>query len=146
MIKILLWLVPLLVIPVSYVFCRYVPLRKARYYLYAVVLIAAFFLNLFQISFWNELFERAGGRDRGGRLPGPCSGACTACDYAPLCGDYRVCAVRVRPFRLHGGFCRRVWRARSRADEGTFGSRLARAGGRNARVPHDRLRGRIILC
>ncbi len=57
MIKILLWLVPLLVIPVSYVFCRYVPLRKARYYLYAVVLIAAFFLNLFQISFWNELFD-----------------------------------------------------------------------------------------
>jgi len=57
MAKLLLWIVPLLIIPVSYVLCRYVPLRKARYYVYAAVLIAAFFLNLFLISFWNELFD-----------------------------------------------------------------------------------------
>lgn len=57
MVKLLVWLVPLFVIPVSYAFYRYVPLRKARYYFYIVVLIAAFFLNLFQISFWNELFD-----------------------------------------------------------------------------------------
>jgi hypothetical protein len=57
MIKLLLWLVPLSVVPASYVVYRYCPLRKARYYFYAVVLIAAFFLNLFRISFWNELFD-----------------------------------------------------------------------------------------
>lgn len=57
MVNFLLWIVPLLIIPVSFVLYRYVPLRKARYYSYAVILITAFFLNLFQISFWNELID-----------------------------------------------------------------------------------------
>ena len=55
--KYLLWSIPLFIVPVSYVFYRYVPLRKARYCFYAGALIAAFFLNLFRISFWNELFD-----------------------------------------------------------------------------------------
>jgi hypothetical protein len=57
MVNLLLWLVPLFVIPLSYCFYRYVPFRKGRYCSYALLLIAAFFLNLFQISFWNEHFD-----------------------------------------------------------------------------------------
>jgi len=57
MINLLLWLVPAFVVPVSYLFYRYLPFRKVRYLIYSLLLIAAFFLNLFQISFWNELFD-----------------------------------------------------------------------------------------
>jgi hypothetical protein len=57
MIKFLLWSVPLLVIPAGYLCWRYVPLRKFRYCLYALVLIAAFALNLFQVSFRDHIFD-----------------------------------------------------------------------------------------
>jgi hypothetical protein len=55
--KYLLWVAPLFIVPLSYFFYRYMPLRKFRYYFYLLVLLTAFFLNLFQISFWNELFD-----------------------------------------------------------------------------------------
>jgi len=57
MLKFFLWSVPLLVIPASYVSWRYLPFRRTRWCLYAVALVAAFFLNLFHVSFWNELFD-----------------------------------------------------------------------------------------
>jgi hypothetical protein len=58
-IGILLWLVPLFVLPAGYFFYRYVSLRKTRYCFYAAVLVTAFFLNLFEISFWNEIWDTA---------------------------------------------------------------------------------------
>lgn len=58
--KVLLWSIPFLVIPASFVFWKYFPFRKARWCLYAVVLIAAFFMNLSHVSFRNELFDVAG--------------------------------------------------------------------------------------
>lgn len=57
MTKYALWSIPFLIIPVSYIFFRYVPLRKIRYCCYCIVLVAAFFLNLFRVSFHNEIFD-----------------------------------------------------------------------------------------
>jgi hypothetical protein len=57
MMKFLLWSVPLLVIPAGCLCSRYVPLRKFRYWLYALVLIAAFVLNLAQVSFRDHVFD-----------------------------------------------------------------------------------------
>lgn len=47
----LLWLFPLLILPVSWLFYKFVPLRKVRYILYALILAAAFTLDLYTISF-----------------------------------------------------------------------------------------------
>ncbi len=53
----LLWAAPLLIIPIAYLFFRFLPFRKPRYIGYGVVLAAAFFLNLFRCSFHNGLFD-----------------------------------------------------------------------------------------
>lgn len=58
MIKLLLWSVPLLIIPASYIMYRSMPFRRPRYYLYAIVLAIAFFLNLFHVSFINDLVDK----------------------------------------------------------------------------------------
>jgi hypothetical protein len=57
MIKLLLWSIPLMIVPASYVSFRYVPFRKVRWRCYAAVLAGAFVLNLPGISFWNEFFD-----------------------------------------------------------------------------------------
>ncbi|MGA2507090.1 MAG: hypothetical protein ABSF80_06420 [Chitinispirillaceae bacterium] len=57
MVKFLLWLAPFLIVPASYLFFRYVPFRRPRYCFYGLILVAAFFLNLFLISFWNEILD-----------------------------------------------------------------------------------------
>jgi hypothetical protein len=51
--NILVWSIPLLIIPASYLSSRYLPLRKVRYYCYALVLAAAFALSLFHVTFRN---------------------------------------------------------------------------------------------
>ena len=53
----LLWAAPFLVIPIAYLFFRFLPYRKIRYLSYGVLLTAAFFLNLFRCSFHNDLFD-----------------------------------------------------------------------------------------
>jgi hypothetical protein len=55
--NIFLWSAPLLVIPASFIVNRYLPFKRARYYLYAAILTAAFFFNLFRVSFLNEIFD-----------------------------------------------------------------------------------------
>ena len=52
-----LWSVPFLLIPLSYVFYRVVPLRKIRYYSYLIILVAAFFLSLFHLTFHNDMVD-----------------------------------------------------------------------------------------
>ncbi len=54
---VLLWAAPFLIIPVSFLFFRFLPLRKVRYLSYAVILVAAFFLNLFRFTFHNDVFD-----------------------------------------------------------------------------------------
>ena len=57
-INLLLWALPILIIPASYVFSRYIPWRKGRYYFYTAVLAAAFCLNLFGLSFHCGMYDR----------------------------------------------------------------------------------------
>jgi hypothetical protein len=54
---VLLWAAPFLIIPVSFIFFRFLPFHKARYLSYGVLLLAAFFLNLFRFTFHNDLFD-----------------------------------------------------------------------------------------
>lgn len=51
------WLFPLLIIPTSYVLFRFVPFRKVRFQVYAVILVMAFFFDLFKISFKSEVLD-----------------------------------------------------------------------------------------
>jgi hypothetical protein len=51
LINVFLWLVPLLILPVSWLFYKYLPLRRPRYIVYAVALAAAFMLDIFNVSF-----------------------------------------------------------------------------------------------
>jgi hypothetical protein len=53
----LLWLTPFLILPVSWLFYKFVPLRKARYILYAVILAAAFTLDLYSVSFRRGMVD-----------------------------------------------------------------------------------------
>jgi hypothetical protein len=53
----MLWLVPLLVLPASWFFYACVPVRKARYVLYALILASAFVLDLFNISFRGAMVD-----------------------------------------------------------------------------------------
>ena len=55
--NILLWLVPLLIIPLSWSFYKYVPFRKPRYVLYVAVLTVAFVLDLNHVSFRNGTID-----------------------------------------------------------------------------------------
>ena len=57
MVKLLLWSIPLALVPASWVFYRYVPFRRVRWWCYAAVLAGAFALNLPRISFWNEFLD-----------------------------------------------------------------------------------------
>jgi hypothetical protein len=52
-----LWSLPLLIIPVSFIVSRFFPFRKIRYGCYAMVLVTAFAFNLFRASFWNEIAD-----------------------------------------------------------------------------------------
>ncbi|MFP4014896.1 MAG: hypothetical protein ACLFVQ_12475 [Chitinispirillaceae bacterium] len=51
------WLFPLLIIPVGYVFYRFAPFRKMRYYIYALILVMAFFFDLLKVSFRSEVID-----------------------------------------------------------------------------------------
>jgi hypothetical protein len=51
------WAVPFFLIPIAYLFYRFLPLRKVRYIGYAILLIAAFFLDLFRLSFHKDIFD-----------------------------------------------------------------------------------------
>ncbi|MCU0608500.1 MAG: hypothetical protein MUF22_01875 [Chitinispirillaceae bacterium] len=57
MTEVLLWSIPFLIIPISYLFYRLVPLRKIRYSCYAIVFAGAFFLSLFRLSFRSEIID-----------------------------------------------------------------------------------------
>ena len=57
--QVIVWSIPLLIIPVSLVVSRGLPFRTLRYSLYALFLVVSFILNLFQISFWNETADTA---------------------------------------------------------------------------------------
>lgn len=56
-VDLLLWSVPILIIPASYIAYKIIPLRKFRYSCYALALIIAFFLNLFRITFLNDTID-----------------------------------------------------------------------------------------
>ncbi len=51
------WLFPVFIIPLSFCLNRWVPYKKIRYTVYVLILAAAFFLDLFKVSFRSELID-----------------------------------------------------------------------------------------
>ena len=51
------WLAPFLLVPASYFSYRFVGFRKPRYWIYFILLISVFYLEIVKISFQNDLFD-----------------------------------------------------------------------------------------
>lgn len=57
MLSFCLWILPLAMIPISFLISRLLPFKKIRYTLYALLFIAAFFLDLFNLTWKNDSFD-----------------------------------------------------------------------------------------
>jgi len=51
------WLAPFLLVPASYFSYRFVGFRKPRYWIYFILLLSVFYLEIVKISFQNDLFD-----------------------------------------------------------------------------------------
>lgn len=53
----IVWLFPLLILPVGFVLFKFVPFKRVRFFIYALILVAAFFFDLFKVSFRSGIFD-----------------------------------------------------------------------------------------